>query len=267
VRPNQAVPADTDPELAAAVRLLHRRRGWIWATVISVVAWLVAAGLLGALAPGGSGAGVAVGSVFILLLTVVALTGLVASVVDTVRLHRLDPGLRARARPRTAHHPVRAHAYRYPPRHRFSWVFGWIMMAVVFGLAIPALPGLVNGVAYLAGAESTTTFLPLSYSQDCGRGGCHTVTDGILANGASATWPDEAPLGTSFTVREPLWNWGFGSGLLDGDGGATGSVIAGVIFDGFALLVLYALVKLVRQWLGHRRDSRQPLGSAVSRSR
>ena len=267
MRLHEAAPADADPEVAAAVRLLHRRRGWIWATVISVVAWLTAAGLLGALAPGGSGAGVAVGSVFILLLTVVALVGLIASVVDTVRLHRLDPGLQARARPRTAHHPVQAHAYRYPPRHRFSWVFGWIMMAVVFGLAIPALPGLVNGVAYLAGAESTTTFLPLSYSQDCGRGGCHTVTDGILANGASATWPDQASLGTAFPVREPLWNWGFGSGLIDGDGSAVGSVIAGVIFDGFALLVLYSLVKLVRQWLRHRRENRQPLGVTVSSNR
>jgi len=47
---------------------MHRRRGWVWATVISVVAFLVACGLLGARAPNGSGAGIAVASVFILLL-------------------------------------------------------------------------------------------------------------------------------------------------------------------------------------------------------
>jgi len=31
---------DPDPEVAATVRLLHRRRGWVWTTVISVVAWV-----------------------------------------------------------------------------------------------------------------------------------------------------------------------------------------------------------------------------------
>jgi hypothetical protein len=80
---------------------MHRRRGWVWATVISVVAFLVACGLLGARAPNGSGAGIAVASVFILLLGAVAVVGLVASITDTVRLHRLDPGVRAR-RPPTA---------------------------------------------------------------------------------------------------------------------------------------------------------------------
>ena len=105
------------------MRLLHRRRGWTWAAVISVVAWLTAAGLLGSLAPdGGSGAGVAVGSIFVLLLTVAAIVALVASVTDTVRLRRRDPGVRQRAAGLTAHHPARAHAYSYPPRHRFTWV-------------------------------------------------------------------------------------------------------------------------------------------------
>jgi hypothetical protein len=80
--------ADPDPEVAATVRQLHRRHGWIWATVISVVAWLTAAGLLGSLAPDASGAGVAVGSIFVLLLTIVAIVSLAASVVDTVRLRR-----------------------------------------------------------------------------------------------------------------------------------------------------------------------------------
>jgi hypothetical protein len=54
--------------------------------VISVVAFLVACGLLGARAPNGSGAGIAVASVFILLLGAVAVVGLVASITDTVRL-------------------------------------------------------------------------------------------------------------------------------------------------------------------------------------
>jgi hypothetical protein len=134
VKPRDSALAESDPTVAAAVRLMHRRRGWIWATVISVIAFVVACGLLGSLAPNASGAGVGVASVFILLLAVVTVVGLIASIVDTVRLHRLDPGVRAQAAPRTAHHPVRAHAYRYPPRHRWTWVFSWLVMAILLGL-------------------------------------------------------------------------------------------------------------------------------------
>jgi hypothetical protein len=251
--------ADADPGVAAVVRLLHRRRGWIWATVISVAAWLTAAGLLGALAPDGSGAGAAVGSVFVVLLTVVAVVGLIASVVDTVRLHRSDPGVRQLAARRTAHHPVRAHAYSYPPRHRLSWVFGWLTILVLLGTGVPTLPGLVNGVAYLAGAESSTVFTPVSYGQQCGRDGCSTVTNGVLSDGSSVTWQDKVPLDQAFAVREPLWNWGYGSGLIDGDGSAIIFIVAGVLIDGFSVLVLVALVKLVPRWLRHRR-----LGQALA---
>jgi hypothetical protein len=60
------VVTESDPEVAATVRLLHRRRGWAWTTVISVVAWLTACGLLGSLAPNASGAGLAVAAIFIL---------------------------------------------------------------------------------------------------------------------------------------------------------------------------------------------------------
>jgi len=172
--------------------------------VISVVAWVTACGLLGSLAPNASGAGLAVSAIFILLLTVVGVVALVASVVDTVRLHQRDAGVRRQAVRRTTHYPVRAHAYSYPPRHRFTWVFSWVMMAILLCIGVASLPGLVDGIAYLAGAESSSTFLPLSYGQVCGRGGCSTVTYGVLANGASVTWPDQVPLGQAFAVREPL---------------------------------------------------------------
>jgi hypothetical protein len=246
-----------DPAVAAAVRLMHRRRGWVWATVISVVAFLVACGRLGARAPNGSGAGIAVASVFILLLGAVAVVGLVASITDTVRLHRLDPGVRAQAASRTAHHPVRAHAYRYPPRHRWTWVFSWLVMAILLGLGVAALPALADGVAYLAGAEKTVTFVPTSYGQMCGRGGCSTITYGHLgtAGGAPATWTGQVPIGAPFTVRKPIWNWGFGSQLINGDGTAITYVILGVLFDGFAVLILFALHHAVRQWQRHRQQA------------
>ncbi len=246
---------ETDPEVAATVRLLHRRRGWIWATVISVVAWVTVAGLPGALAPGASGAGAAIAAIFVLLLTVVAAVGLIASVVDTVRLRRSHPGVRQRAARRTAHYPARAHAYSYPPRHRSSWVFGWITLLILLGLAVPALPGLVDGIAFLADAENSSTFLPLSYSQDCGRSGCTTVTNGTLTDGFGATWPDQVPLGHTFLVREPVWNWGFGSRLIDSDGSAIGYVIAGALLGGFSVLVLVHLFKLGSRWLRHRAVS------------
>ena len=222
---------------------------------------MTAAGLLGGLDPDGSGAGLAVGAIFVLLLTVVAVVGLVASVVDTVRLHRSDASVRQRARGRTAHYPARAHAYSYPPRHRFTWVFGWITMLILVGIAVPMLPGLVNGVAYVAGAESSTTFLPLSYGQECGRSGCSPITNGILADGSSVNWPDRVPLGQAFAVREPLWNWGYGSGLIDGDGTATVDIVLGVVFGGFGVLVLVYLAKLVVRWLRHGRLGRQVAGS------
>lgn len=181
---------ESDPAVAAAVRLLHRRRGWIWATAISVVAFLVACGLLGARAPDASGAGVAVASVFILLLAATAVAGLIASIVDTVRVHRLDPGVRAQAAPRTAHYPVRAHAYL-----------------------------------------------------------------GTGSNAAPATWPGQVPIGVPFTVREPVWNWGFGGQLINGDGSAIAYIVLGVLLDGFAVLILFASYKTVRQWRRHRQHA------------
>jgi hypothetical protein len=249
--------ADPDPQVADTVRLLHRRRGWVWATVISAVAWLTVTALVGALWPNASGPGLAVTAILVLLLTAVAVVGLVASIVDTVRLRRRDPGLRQRAGHRTAHYPARAHAYSYPPRHRFTWIFGWFLMLVLLGIGVAALPGVVDGVGYLASAESSTAFLPTSYGQACGRNGCATVTNGVLASGAPATWPDKVQLDLPFPVRQPILGWGFGSQLINGDGNAIGFIFAGVLFDGASVLVLVHLVKLVRRWLRHYQQRRQ----------
>jgi hypothetical protein len=251
--------AESDPDVASTVRLLHRRRGWTWAAVVSVISLIVGAGLLGSLAPNASGAGLGVASVFILLLAILAVLAVVAAVADTVRLHRLDAGLRARASARTQHHPVTAHPVRYPPRHRVSWVFGWIMMLVLLGLGVAALPGLVDGVAYVAGAEHTAEFYPMSDRQACGRGGCKIVTDGYIghgtASGTPATWPAAVQLGQPFPVRRPLWDWGFGSELINGDGAAAGSIVAGVLFDGASVLILFAAYKLGRGWLERHRQA------------
>jgi hypothetical protein len=247
----------SSPEVAATVRLLHRRRGWVWTAVGSAVAWLVTLGLLGSLDPNASGAAIAVPAIFVLLLTAVFVVAVVASIVDTVKLHRVDPDVRSQAGGHVTHYPTRSHAYRYPPRHRFTWVFAWVFMTILVGIGIAVLPGFVDGVAYLAGAESNATFVPVSYGQQCSRSGCSTVTNGYLepgsAGGTSVTWPGQVPLGQPFTVRAPLMTWGFGSGLIDGDGTAIGYIFAGVLLDGGAVLVLFAAYKLVRNWFQHRR--------------
>ena len=53
-------------------------------------------------------------AIFILLLTVVGVVALVASVVDTVRLHRRDAGVRRQAMQRTRHYPVRGACLQLP---------------------------------------------------------------------------------------------------------------------------------------------------------
>jgi hypothetical protein len=248
---------ESDSAVAGTVRLLHRRRGWVWATVVSIVTLLVTLGLLGSLAPNAKGAGQAVAAIFVLLLTALAAVALVASIVDTVRLHRLDKGVRAHAVQRTTHHPVRAHAYRYPPKHRFTWVIGWLVMLVILGLGVATLPGLVDGVAYVTGAEQSVMFEPTAHTQVCGRSGCHTETDGYLQipGDPSVTWPFDVPVGVPFQVRQPLWNWGLGSELIDGDGGAIGHIVAGIALNGTSVLILFAGYRLTRNWLRHRRQA------------
>ena len=72
---------------------------------------------------------------------------------------------------------------------------------------------------------------------------------------APATWPGQVPIGAPFIVREPVWNWGFGTQLINGDGSAITYIILGVLFDGFAVLILFALYHAVRQWRRHRQQA------------
>src|ERR1700677_1995276 len=126
------------------VRLHHRRRGWAWVGFGSLI-------------------------------------GLVTALVDTVRLRGFGAEARRTARENVEHHPVYAHAHRYPPRHHVSWVAALFMLLTMTAIMVIILPEEVNSVAYVAGAESHDTFNPLNYAQDCGRGGCTTVTQGYLS--------------------------------------------------------------------------------------
>jgi hypothetical protein len=67
------------------------------------------------------------------------------------------------------------------------------------------------------------------------------------------------PLGQPFSVRDPLWAWGTGRTLTNGDsdGSAIPTIVAGLFFDGVTLLLLYILVVVVRDTSGSPGRSRR----------
>jgi hypothetical protein len=188
--------------------------------------------------------------VFVLLALVLA--GLVVVIADTSRIHRADAAVRVSAKGSVSHYPLYAHAHRYPPRDRGSWVFAIVMLVAMTGITVFILPAEVNSWAYVVGAENQDTFNPVSYGQACSGGvphggGCHAVTEGYLSkSGADVTWGSQVTLGQPFSVRDPLWAWGRGRILISGGGSAIANIVAGLFFDGVTLLLLYIFVVIVR---------------------
>jgi hypothetical protein len=257
----------THPEVDAAVRLLYRRRGWGWTGGGSLLALVVFAVIGSHLwANAGGALGVFSGLVVLVLLALTAV-GLVMAVVDTVRLHRGHGAVRDQARTRTSHHSLIAHAYRYPPRHHVSAWFGRVLLLGCLVLAIGYLPNQVNGVAYLAGAAPTATFFPTSYGQDCGRGGCSTITDGTLVQGGRgipASWPGTVSLGLPMTVRAPVWDgWGTAVSLTGDTANAIVAIIVGLFLDAVGVLAGLALIKMTQHWLKRRRQPAWPAATGL----
>jgi hypothetical protein len=237
-------------DVANLVRLHHRRRGWAWVAIGSVIGLAVYTGIGVNLFENLTGTAETLGVIPVFVLLALVLAGLVVVIVDTSRIHRADAAVRVSAKGSVSHYPLYAHAHRYPPRHRGSWVFVIVMLVAMTGIAVVLLPADVNSWAYVVGAENQDTFNPVSYGPACitvPRRGCHTVTEGSLSrSGADVTWGSQVPLGQPFSVRDPLWNWGTGRNLISGDGSAIGTIVAGLFFDGVALLLLYILVVIVR---------------------
>ena len=127
-----------------------------------------------------SGSGPFIMRVIIVATGALTVASLVIIAVDSRRLRRLPAEVRTAAAGAAKHHPVRAHAHRYPPRHYVSWIVGWVGMVLIVFVAVVCFPGTVDGIGYLAGAGKSATFTGQSYDQSCGslRGGCQTVTDG-----------------------------------------------------------------------------------------
>ncbi len=242
-----------DPDVAAVVRLLHRRHGWGRAAVTSFIAFVLAAGA--------SSSAQSQGTppphwfqVMIIVLGALTVVCIIAAVADTMLLRRRPAAVRAQAASLAAHHSSRRHAHHYPPRHLLTWVLRWIGMLVIFVVAVISVPAVIDGAAYLAGAGNTVTFVPAYHETTCTQYSCQTNTDGILETGGAgmqATWPGVVPLDKSFRVREPVWRWGLGESLIDSDGIAVVAVLISLLIEGAAVVVVIRLVKLAGNWRRH----------------
>jgi hypothetical protein len=257
--------------VAALVTLHHRRRGWAWVAVGSAIGLAVYAGIDVNLFERVTGTAAALSVIPVFVLLGLVLAGLVVVIVDTARLHRADAAVRVQAKGSVSHHPLYAQAYRWPPRHHGSWVAVIFMLAAMTCITVYLLPEEVNAWAYVTGAENQDTFNPVAYSQ-CpvvfGRG-CHVVTEGYLSRtGAEVNWGSLVPLGQPFSVRDPLWDWGTGRKLIDGDAAAIPDIVAGLFFDAVALLLLYVLVVIVRETSpGRSQPTPVPAGTGPGAAR
>ncbi len=244
-----------DPDVAATVRLLHRRQGWARVAVTSFMAFLLAY----AVYANAQSQGAPAPSWFldmIIALGALTIAGIVAAVADTALLRRRPPAVRAQAAPLAAHHPS-PHAHHYPPRHLVTWALRWVGMLVILVVAVVSVPAVVDGTAYLAGAGRTVTFDPVSYQTTCDRYSCQTITDGILETGGagiSASWQNVVPLGRPFQVREPVWRWGLGLALIDSGKTAVIALAVSLLIEGLAVLVVVKLVRLARNRRRHRQQ-------------
>jgi hypothetical protein len=244
-------PATQSSDVATLVRLHHRRRGWAWVAVGSAIGLGMYVGVDVHLFDNLAGTAEILSVIPVFVLLALALAGLIVVIVDTSRIHRADAAARASAKGSVSHYPLYAHAHGYPPRHRGSWVFAIVMLVAMTGIAVSLLPAEVDSWAYAVGAENQDTFNPVSYGQACfgipRGGGCHIVTEGYLSkSGADVTWSSQVPLGQPFGARDPVWAWGGGRDLINGDGSAIGTILTALFFDGLSLLLLYALVVIVR---------------------
>jgi hypothetical protein len=242
-----------DIDVAAAVRLLHRRHGWSRTAVISLFAFFLAGGASANASSEGTPAPSWFTGIVIVLAALTAVC-IVAVAIDSARLRRTAPAVRAKAAQVAARHPGSPRAHHYPSGHQAIWALRWLGMLLILLVAVVSVPAPVDGVAYLAGAEGTATFYPVSYQTHC-QYSCDTSTDGYLETGGartSASWPDVVPLGRPLRVREPVWRWGLGGALIDSDGTAVIAIAVSLLIEVFGVLVLLQLVRLVRNWARHR---------------
>ena len=243
-------------DVAKLVRLHHRRRGWAWVAIGSVIGLVVYVGIDVNLFENLTGTAETLSVIPVFVLLALVLAGLVVVIVDTSRIHRADAAVRVSAKGSVSHYPLYAHAHRYPPRHRGSWVFAIVMLVAMTGITVFILPAEVNSWAYAVGAENQDTFNPVSYGQACSqrapgrlphgdrrlpfqkRRGRHLGQPGATRPAVQCPRP---ALGLGQRADSHQWRR-----LGDPD------IVAGLFFDGVTLLLLYALVVIVRDTASRR---------------
>jgi hypothetical protein len=259
---NQTSPPDADaagPDVAAAVRVLHHRDGWTRATITSFIAALFGVGIYSSANSQGAPPPAWFAPI-VIALAILTVVSIVAVIVVSQQLRRMPRSVITAATPIARRHRRGGRAHHFPPRHLFPWLVRWTGMLIILFVAAVAVPGTVNGVAYLAGVGGTVVFDPLSHQTNCTQYACDTATDGVLETGTgrmSATWPKVVPLGQPFRIREPEWRWGLGAALIDSDGIAVAAVVLSLLIEGLAVLVLVRLSMLIRNWWRHRQHLAQ----------
>jgi len=232
--------------LAATVRLVRSRRRWVWTVIGGFLAFLVVISVYSNQYDDVTDTGPVVVLLAAMAIGALTVAALVMAVVITVRLRRRSAAQRARAIS-----SVNRESARKSRSGRYDWALASGVLVVGLGAALLFLPGLVNGASYLAGGNKVT-FDPQFHTVSCsyhGQGACSIVTIGTLESGGAgvrSTWPDDVPLGRPFKVREPVWKWGLGTALIDGDGIAAGAVILSLLFDGLAVLSVIFFVNVMR---------------------
>jgi hypothetical protein len=197
----------------------------------------------------------------VLALAALLVVCIIAIAVESARLRRTPAAARAQAAQLAAQHRRTQRTHHLPSRHKAIWALGWLGMLVILAVAVISVPAPVDGVAFLAGADKTATFDPVSYQTYC-QYGCTTSTDGYLETGGariSSSWPDVVPLGRPFQIREPAWRWGLGGALIDSDGTAVIAIVVSLLIELFGIFVLVQVVRLGRNW--RRRRQGQILNS------
>jgi hypothetical protein len=257
-------PEVADPDVAAAVRLLHGRHGWALAAITSSIAFVLAEGGAASAQSDGTPAPpwfLGVAGAF----GVLAVVCIVVAAVCSTRLRRTPPAVREQAARVAAGLQQGRRAHHFPPRHVVTWTLRWIGMLLILFVGVISVPAVVDGTAYLAGAGRTVTFDPISHQTDCSQYSCDTTTVGILETGGagvSATWQNVVPLGRPFQVREPVWRWGLGLALIDSDGTAALAIGLCLLMEAFGVVVLVWLVRLARNWRRHRKQTAIPVTAA-----
>jgi hypothetical protein len=255
-------------DVANLVRLHHRRRGWAFVATGSAIGLAAYAGIDASLPGSRTGTAEAFSAIPVFALAALAVAGLAVVIVDTSLIHRADAALQMSAKVSVSHYPWYAHAHRWPPRHPGSWMAAVFMLLAMTTITVYIVPQEVNAWAYVAGAARQNTFNPVSYSTSCsiiGRHGvsCQTMTQGYLSrSGTKVIWGSQVPLDRPFSVRDPVWAWDTGRILINGEGSAITTIIAGLFFDGIAILLLYVLVVLTRDTSPRRIQRRSaPAGA------